>query len=390
MFKPTYTRTVPAGSKTRITDGKTEVFISHDGKMQWFPLSKGGRARIPHKDWHGQVKLADGRTITIRLVRNKEAAQRILLNRQLREDNIASGKEQAIATSTKAVSELIEQFEKEQIAKGTLRKSLLNSIPILRKASAALFLETMQDVRALTEDQIANWWLDLDRAPGTKAKYLETLAQFMRWLQSRRLLTFLPKFPKPSTKVTKKRRALTFEDTEQLANASPWPRSILYRLGFCTLARRSALLALRVDDLFFAKDGATMLLRPEESKTGQGQQVPIPGHLVKDLKRLASEAGSGLLFEKVPKNNFAKTFDIDLKSAKILKNTPDGIACFHSLRHGGTTHLIRSGVPLSLVQQMGGWSTITILAKHYAHLSPISDREHIDRAMTPKPKKKER
>ena len=47
MFKPTYTRAVPASAKTRIVDGVTEVLIFHDGRMQWFPLSKGGRARIP-------------------------------------------------------------------------------------------------------------------------------------------------------------------------------------------------------------------------------------------------------------------------------------------------------------------------------------------------------
>ena len=391
MFKPTYTRPVPAGSKTRITDGKTEVLISHDGKLQWFPLSKGGRARIPHKDWHGQVKLADGRRVTIRLVKNKEAAQRILLNRQLREDNIAAGKEHATVTSKKTVAELIHQFEMEQVERGISLKTRINALPMLRKTTQALFLETMADLRSLNEEQISKWWLELDKAPGTKGKYLEVFRQFLRWLQDKRLLVLLPKFPRPSKKITKKRRALTMEEVEQLADASPWPRSILYRLAFATLARRSALLALKVEDLFISlKGGATLLLRPEVSKTGVGQQLPIPSHLLKDLKKLAKDSKTGLLFETVLKNNFALTFDADLLAAKLPKNTADGIACFHSLRHGGTTHLIRAGVPLSLVQKMGGWTNMNILAKHYSHLSPISDREHIDRAMAVQPAKQKK
>ena len=181
------------------------------------------------------------------------------------------------------------------------------------------------------------------------------------------------------------------EEVEQLASAAPWPRSILYRLAFATLARRSALIALTVDDLVISlKGGATILLRPEEAKTKQGQQVPVPQRLLKDLKRLAKESETGRLFEKVMRNNFSLTFDADLLAAKIPKNTTDGIASFHSLRHGGTTHLIRSGVPMVLVQRMGGWQSINILAKHYSHLTPVSDREQIDRAMSPQTKKSEK
>lgn len=391
MFKPTYTRAVPASAKTRIVDGVTEVLISHDGRMQWFPLSKGGRARIPHKDWHGLVKLADGRTITIRLVKNKDAAQRILNNRQQREDNIASGKELATVETKKTLADYVQQFEQERIAQGISLKTRQNTLPALKKALKALMLESVADLRGLTPEQLSDWFLELRYAPGTKAKIVEVVRQFMRWMIEKNLLAALPRFPKVSTQITKKRRALNFEEVEQLASASPWPRSILYRLAFATLARRSALIALTVDDLVISlKGGATILLRPEEAKTKQGQQVPVPQRLLNDLKRLAKESETGRLFEKVMRNNFSLTFDADLLAAKIPKNTTDGIASFHSLRHGGTTHLIRSGVPMVLVQRMGGWQSINILAKHYSHLTPISDREQIDRAMSPQTKKLEK
>ena len=384
MHKPTYTRPVPAGSKTRIVDGKTEVCLSHDGKMAWFPLSKGGRARIPSKDWHGQVKLANGQIVTIRLVKNKEASQRILHNRQTKEDNIASGKEvPTLIEPTKSLAEYVLQYEAERISQGISRKTQLNTMAPLRRALAEMELITVQDLRSLTAEWISQWFVALDKAPGTKGKILEVVKQFTRWMVDRSLLAASPKFPKYSKQIVKARRPLDFAEVERLAKVSPWPRSILYRLAFSTLARRSALLGLKAEDLKFATSGVTIMLRPELSKTKVGQQVPAPKHLAADLKKLAGECPTGNLFAGAKHGNFTDNFDTDLKAAGIEKLTADGVACFHSLRHGGTTHLIRSGVPMVLVQRMGGWVNLNILAKHYSHLSPVTDREQIDRAMSP-------
>ena len=93
--------------------------------MAWFPLSTGGRARIPSKDWHGQVRLANGQIVTIRLVKNKEASQRILHNRQIKEDNIASGRElPTVIEPTKSLAEYVLQFEAERASSGISRKTL--------------------------------------------------------------------------------------------------------------------------------------------------------------------------------------------------------------------------------------------------------------------------
>ena len=383
MHRPTYTRPVPEGAKTRVVKGKTEVCLNHDGKMTWFPLSKGGRARIPSKDWHGQVKLASGQIVTIRLVKNKEASQRILHNRQIKEDNIASGRElPTVIEPTKSLAEYVLQYEAERISQGISRKTQLNTMAPLRRALAELELVTVQDLRSLTAEWISQWFVGMERAPGTKRNILETLKQFTRWMVDRTLLSTSPKFPKYSSKIVKSRRPLDLNEVERLAKVSPWPRSLLYRLAFATLARKSALMNLKAEDLKFSPAGATILLRPELAKTGQGQQVPVPAHLTADLKQLAAECTTGgKLFVGAQKGSFSVNFDTDLESAGIEKLNADGVACFHSLRHGGTTHLIRSGVPMVLVQRMGGWQNLNILAKHYSHLSPVTDREQIDRAM---------
>ncbi len=48
---------------------------------------------------------------------------------------------------------------------------------------------------------------------------------------------------------------------------------------------------------------------------------------------------------------------------------------FHDLRHTWASWLIQAGVPLSALQEMGGWESIEMV-KRYAHLSPIHLQEH--------------
>lgn len=48
---------------------------------------------------------------------------------------------------------------------------------------------------------------------------------------------------------------------------------------------------------------------------------------------------------------------------------------FHDLRHTWASWLIQSGVPLSALQEMGGWESIEMV-RRYAHLAPNHLTEH--------------
>ncbi|HAE77246.1 MAG TPA: integrase [Morganella sp. (in: Bacteria)] len=48
---------------------------------------------------------------------------------------------------------------------------------------------------------------------------------------------------------------------------------------------------------------------------------------------------------------------------------------FHDLRHTRASWLIQSGVPLSVLQEMGGWESIEMV-RRYAHLSPAHLQEY--------------
>nr|WP_276972634.1 tyrosine-type recombinase/integrase [Tatumella ptyseos] len=48
---------------------------------------------------------------------------------------------------------------------------------------------------------------------------------------------------------------------------------------------------------------------------------------------------------------------------------------FHDLRHTWASWLIQAGVPLSALQEMGGWESIEMVQR-YAHLAPNHLTEH--------------
>ena len=48
---------------------------------------------------------------------------------------------------------------------------------------------------------------------------------------------------------------------------------------------------------------------------------------------------------------------------------------FHDLRHTWASWLVQSGVPLSALQEMGGWGSIEMV-RRYAHLAPNHLTEH--------------
>ncbi|AHK20267.1 integrase [Yersinia similis] len=48
---------------------------------------------------------------------------------------------------------------------------------------------------------------------------------------------------------------------------------------------------------------------------------------------------------------------------------------FHDLRHTWASWLVQAGVPLSALQEMGGWESIEMV-RRYAHLAPNHLTEH--------------
>ena len=387
MFKPTYTVAIPEGSKFRVEKGVREVWIRQGGRktgrMAWVPVNKAGRAVLTGKTWYGRLRKANGRIETVKLLDNREAAEALLREKQAHENDVRTGRALPVKKSSETVAELINRYEMEKRMEGLTERYILTTWPRLREAAADLGWKTVEDVRHVEANDISRWFTGITKGViGTKIKRLIIVKQFMTWLLDQELIFRVPKFPRVSDRVTFHRRAFTPEEVELLAENSPWPRSILYRLAFATLARKGAMLALVAADLDLADPkNPTVFLSPRKSKTKRGQRLPVPTKLVPDLQRLVKQAKGRPLFWKVAGLNMSNTFKADLKRAGMPERTEDGHAVFHSLRHSGATHLAKSGVNLLLIKEMGGWTSLKMLAKHYAHLSPMADRAAIDAVM---------
>ncbi|HAZ6610848.1 site-specific integrase [Escherichia coli] len=76
-------------------------------------------------------------------------------------------------------------------------------------------------------------------------------------------------------------------------------------------------------------------------------------------------------------NQYGLKMRIDSKTSWLSACRRAGIEDFrfHDLRHTWASWLIQSGVPLSVLQEMGGWESIEMV-RRYAHLAPNHLTEH--------------
>lgn len=380
MFKKKITRPVPEGTETRVEDKKLEAKIKLHGKTVWVPINSNGNLVVETASWYGTVRMANGVHQTFRLFRDKSASQAELAKLQRVQDRIAAGILPQVDSSKDKIADLFSRFMDERKEQGLSAYHLKLANARVKKAIEDLSLKTISDARNLTPAKLSAWLLGMKEvAPMTRKHRKAALRKFLGWLKDQRLIAEVPRFPEFKAEIKTKRRALSKDEIEKLANAAPWPRSLLYRLAFASIARRGAILALRAKDLHLENPKKPwIMLREETSKTGVGQAVPIPTRLVADLKKRVSEVGDQPLFAGVHAQLNEMAFDKDLKKAGIEKETPEGTASFHCLRHSGATELLKAGVSTLVVQKMGGWKSLEMLAKHYAHITPMDGRHLID------------
>lgn len=392
MHKRMETRKVPRGAQTRDHQGTKQVKLLVGGIMTWCDVIESGRARVTRPEWFGSVRMADGRIITHKLLRDKLSSERMLQDLQIQQDRIAAKLESAPTVSTEKLPQLLARFHGEIASRSGLAKSRQTQIRVwLGNMLKQLKIDRLDQLKILSPEMLAKW-IDAriaeNYSTGYVKLYLNNLTKFLKWLKSQNIIGFIPEFPTVKYTPTKIHRDLKQDEVNRLAKHAPWPRSIFYRMGFCTIARLGALLALVPEDLHLDDPaGPWVLFRKQHSKTKQAVRCPIPRDLVPDLKRLVRETPDGVpLFWQIHRGTIFYAFKSDLKRAGIPKETPEGTAVVHSLRHGGTTHLLEQGVQLSLVQEMGGWKSPKVLLAHYSHLSPMRNRAEIDRAMGAKTK----
>lgn len=381
MHRRMDTRRIPAGAKTRTKNGVEQVQLNIWGVPTWCEVTTGNRARVIRPEWYGSVRMADGSIKTVRLVKDRQSAESLLAKLQLKQDRISAGLEVVESETSEEFAQLLERYW-ESRAREAGSEYLFRQQTRLNSILSEMGVGNLDRCKTMTKTQIEGWIKKKGCSSGTINQYLIPLEMFLKWLRVEKLIARVPELPKIRVRPTTIRRALTACEVARLEASSPWPRSLFYSLAFHTLARKSALLALKVSDLHLDDPaGPWLMLQRQTSKTNHQQQVPIPTRLVPMLKRLVRESRGRPLFWQMQGQDLSRRwFMDDLPAAGIPRVTDEGVAVIHSLRHGGATELLKRGVSVLLVQKLGGWKSTQMLQNNYAHLSPVQQRSEIDRA----------
>lgn len=391
MFKKQITKPVKPGRPRRRHRGKDQALMRFDGKDVWVDLNAAGRAKLVLPEWYSTLRMADGQLKVVKLARDKTASEMILNKMRTEQALIKAGAIPPKSEPDPEFSELLARFDKDRARSGCTDEHLRKARAHLVQALTDLSIKGLADIRNLTTQDLSRW-MDQARvqrrkeslpvAPGTMRIKAACFRFFLRWLIQHKHLAVMPVFPKTSNEPIKPRRALTRAEVDKLEATAPWPRNLYYAMAFATLARSTALQSLRPEDMFLDDPaGPWMKLQRANSKTKTEQRIPIPRRLVPSLRKLIQERGPGAaIFGGFFRPTQAGYFRGDLEKAGIPYENIEGIAVIHSLRHGGATEMLLKGVDILLVQRMGGWKSVAMLAKHYAHLSPVRDRAKIDEA----------
>lgn len=182
--------------------------------------------------------------------------------------------------------------------------------------------------------------------------------------------------------VSKRIRWLTRDEAERLIECMPESIKPVVIFALATGLRRSNILDLEWQQVDMQRKVAWV--NPENAKAGKAIGVALNDTACRVLRdqigksktwvfahTKASTRPDGSLTPAVRKMR------VDDNSAWKIGLAKAGIEDFrfHDLRHTWASWLIQSGVPLSVLQEMGGWESIEMV-RRYAHLAPNHLSEH--------------
>lgn len=240
------------------------------------------------------------------------------------------------------------------------------------------------DVEGLTAEACRAWIASRlkEAAPGTVRTERATLAPL--WARAVED-GWIGRSPWLTARVTAKARkeAPPFWSREEAARVVAACRGIVKdvaRVGLNTGIRISALLALEWRDVDFAR--GVVVVRASESKSGRRYEVPLSGEANEVLSRRwadrSREPGQPLVFPS-PRTGRAMTrsgIGEALVTALKRAGVPDRGSRNHIMRHTFASHAIMAGVPLYVVSQWLGHSSVK-MTERYAHLAPSESQRQM-------------
>lgn len=376
MYRKTVTKPCPpdAERKTIALDGvpTPHARVKIAGKWQWCPLNESGRIRYETGPYRDTI-VADGVRKTVTLTNDKRTSE--ILRGQMQQKAIKQG----LGLELRDDSSLMRPIE--ELLSIYLDKVLNATDPryggdirdLTRAFCAQLKAKVVRDLVDMKTMDLIDFREGIQGSPGTKNNGMAKLRSFLKWLLKTDALPRLPAFPKMLKGEEIKRRALTLAELRQICAVVDQHWAALYMLGFFSLARRRALFALKASDFDISGTIPTVTIRAEIDKMGVGRVIPLPDEMREVIRGLVAKHPSIPVFASIPGGvyNVARAIKIHAELAKVPVETEDGKLVFHSLRHGGASHLHSRGVDLLLIARMGGWKSLRMLQTRYSHTTPM-------------------
>ncbi|MCG8709211.1 site-specific integrase [Brenneria sp. 4F2] len=171
----------------------------------------------------------------------------------------------------------------------------------------------------------------------------------------------------------KRIRWLTQDEARRIIDELPDYLKPVVIFALATGLRRANILDLEWSQVDMQRKMAW--IHPEEAKSGKAIGVALNETACNVLR---SQIGNHNRWVFVRQNNKeVRKLRVDSNKAwnAALKRAGIENFRFHDLRHTWASWLVQSGVPLSALQEMGGWESIEMV-RRYAHLSPVHLTQH--------------
>ena len=180
----------------------------------------------------------------------------------------------------------------------------------------------------------------------------------------------------------KRIRWLEPHEARRLIDECPEPLKSVVEFALSTGLRRSNIINLEWQQIDMQRKVAW--IHPEQSKSNQAIGVALNDTACRVLKKQIGNHHKWVFVykESSTKPDGTKSpvvrkmrYDANTAWRAALKRSGIEDFRFHDLRHTWASWLVQAGVPISVLQEMGGWESIEMV-RRYAHLAPNHLTEH--------------
>lgn len=216
----------------------------------------------------------------------------------------------------------------------------------------------------------------------TKAKHLALMKSLLR--AAERDWKWLEKAPVIKVPQVRNKRVRWLEPVEaqRLVDECPEPLKSVVKFALSTGLRRSNIIDLEWSQIDMQRRVAW--IHPEQSKSSKAIGVALNDTACRALRDQIGKHNKWVFVHTQAAKRSDGTATPIVRKMRIDSNTAWRLALqragienfrFHDLRHTWASWLIQAGVPLSVLQEMGGWESIEMV-RRYAHLAPSHLTEH--------------